>query len=80
MNRFGSAFVLLACGSLGAVLAVALLLLIPTDSAPHGYRELITQEFPVLVFAVGMGFGAGVLIGLLWSVLQRFFAAIAPRA
>jgi hypothetical protein len=70
----------MACGSLGAVLSVAFLLIIPTDGAPHGYSELITEELPVLIFAVGMGIGVGVLVALLWSVLQRLFAANAPRA
>lgn len=80
MNRLGSAFLFLACGSLGAVLSVALLLMIPTDGAPHGYRELLANDLPVLVLTTGIGFGVGVLIVLLWSGLQRLFAADAPRA
>jgi hypothetical protein len=80
VNQVGSVVVLLACGTLGAVLSVVLLLLIPTDGAPNGYREMVSHELPVLVFAIGMGFGLGVLIALLGSIVQRFFAAIAPRA
>jgi len=80
VNRLGSAFLFLACGSLGAVLSVTLLLLIPTDGAPHGYRELIAHDLPVLVFAAGMGFAVGALMALLWSILQRIFAVNAPRA
>ncbi len=79
MNRLGSMLLMLACGSLGAVLSVAFLLMIPTDGA-HGFRALIADELPVVVFASGMGFGVGVLIALLWSVLQRLFAPSAPRA
>jgi hypothetical protein len=79
VNRYGSAFMFLACGFLGAVLSVVFLLIIPTDGGPHGYREMIADELPVLVFAVGMGVGVGLLIALLWSVLQRFFAAFPPR-
>jgi hypothetical protein len=76
VNRLGSTLLMLACGSLGAVLSVAFLLMIPTDGA-HGLRALIADELPVLVFAAGMGFGVGVLI--LWSLLQRLFAPSAPR-
>jgi acyl-coenzyme A synthetase/AMP-(fatty) acid ligase len=75
VNRLGSAFLFLACGSLGAVLSVTFLLMIPTDGG-----ELITDDLPVLVIAAGMGFAAGAMIALLWSVLQRFFAVNAPRA
>lgn len=80
MNQFGSTLIAAACGIIGAVLAVALLLIIPTDGAHDGYWELIANDLPVLVFAVGMGFGGGVLIALLWSVLQWIFAANQPRA
>ncbi len=80
MNRLGSALLFLACGSLGAVLSVTLLLLIPSDGAPLGYRELIANDLPVLVFAAGVGFGVGLMIALLWSGLQRLFAVNAPRA
>jgi hypothetical protein len=80
VNRLGSAFLFLACGSLGAVLSVTFLLMIPTDGASHGYREAIADDLPVLVIAAGMGFAVGALIALLWSVLQRLFAVNAPRA
>jgi hypothetical protein len=69
----------LACGSLGAVLSVILLLMIPTDGG-SGYRELIANDLPVLVFAVGIGFGVGMLVALLWSLLHRLFAPHAPGA
>lgn len=80
MNQLGTALIVLACGTAGAVLSVAFLLMIPTDGASHGYRALIAEDLPVLVFTVAMGFGLGVLIALVWSVLQRLFAANAPRA
>jgi hypothetical protein len=70
----------LVCGSLGAVFSVALLLMIPTDGTHNGYRELIVNDPPVLVLAAGIGFAVGVLIALLWSVLQRLFPANAPGA
>jgi hypothetical protein len=80
VSQFWSTLVLLACGSVGAVLSVALLLVIPTDGAPHAYRELLSDDLPVLIFAAGLGFGVGALVALLWSLLQRFFAADVPRA
>jgi hypothetical protein len=80
VNQLGSTLFILICGILGAALSVAFLLWIPTDGAAHGYRELIADELPVIVFAAGIGFGVGVLIALLWSVLQRVFAPNAPRA
>jgi hypothetical protein len=80
VSRFGSAVFFLVCGVVGAVVSVTLLLMVPSDGAPLGYRELIADDLPVLVFATGMGFGLGILIALLWSVLQRIFAVNAPRA
>jgi hypothetical protein len=80
VNRFGSAFFFVACGALGAALSVTLLLLIPTDGGPDGYRELIANDLPVLVFTAVMGLCVGVLIAVLWSFLQRIFAVRVPRA
>jgi hypothetical protein len=80
VNRLGLTFVVLACGAVGAALSVALLLMIPTDGVHNGYHELLTNDLPVLVFVTGLGFGLGVLIALLWSILQRLFAANTPGA
>jgi len=80
VNRPGLTFFALACGAVGAVLSVALLLMIPTDGVHSGYHELLTNDLPVLVFVTGLGFGIGVMIALLWSILQRLFAANTPRA
>lgn len=79
MSRVGLTFLVLTCGGIGAVLSVALLLMIPTDGVHDGYRELIANDLPVLVFVTGMGFGIGALIALVWLALQWLFAANAPR-
>jgi len=70
---------MLVVGALGAVMSVAFLLM-ADGGAPHGYAALIANELPVLIVAAGLGFGAGMLIALLWSVLQRLFAVDAPPA
>jgi hypothetical protein len=70
---------MLVLGALGAVMAVAFLLM-ADGGAPHGYGALIANELPVLIVAAGMGFGVGMLIALLWSVLQRLLAVNAPPA
>lgn len=80
MNRLGSIIIVLACGTLGAALSIALLALIPIDGATRGYGDLLAADLPVLVFALGMGFGIGVLLKFLWSGLQSLFATSAPPA
>lgn len=77
MTQSKSVVLMLALGALGAAISTAFLLV--TDGAPHGYGQLIGQEGPVLVVVAGMGFCAGMLIALLWSVLQQVFTANAPR-
>jgi len=71
---------MLAFGTLGAVLSLGLLLMIPTDGATRDTTQLISGDLPVLIFALAMGFGAGMLMVALWSVVQRLFAVGAPRA
>jgi hypothetical protein len=79
VNQLGLTFFVLSCGTVGAVLSVALLLIIPTDDVHNGFQELIANDLLVLVFATGMGSGIGALVALLWLVLLRLFAANAPR-
>jgi hypothetical protein len=74
-----SAVLMLALGTLGTVLSVTLLLMLPTDGTPLGLNQLLGKELPVLVFTIGVGFGFGVLIVALWPILQWLFEARVPR-
>jgi hypothetical protein len=69
---------MLVLGTIGTVLSVTLLLMLPTD-VPLGWNQLFGKELPVLVFAIGVGFGFGVLIVALWPILQWLFEAHVPR-
>ena len=79
MTQARSVVLMLVLGALGAVMSVAFLLMADGGGA-HGYGALIANELPVLIVAAGMGFGAGMLVALLWSGLQRLFAVSAPPA
>lgn len=79
MSQFGSALFFVVCGAIGAALSVTLLLLVPTDGAPLGYRELIANDLPALIFTAAIGLCVGVLIAALWAMLQRIFAVRVPR-
>ncbi len=73
MTNLRSVLLMLMLGTLGAVLSVAVLLVIPTDGGPLGYKQLLANDLPVLIFAIGSGFLIGVLIAALWPVLQWLF-------
>lgn len=75
-----STLLMLVLGTLGAGLSVAVLLMIPTDAAPADYGRSIAEQLPVLVFVGGAGFGMGILVAVVWSIAQRFFATHVPRA
>jgi hypothetical protein len=80
VTPFRSTLLLLATGMLGAGLALAVLLVIPTDAAPSEYGRLLSEELPVLVFVAATGFGMGVLVAFMWGMAQRLLARHAPRA
>jgi hypothetical protein len=80
VTQFRSVALLLVLGTLGAMVSMVFLLIIPSDGVTMGYRQLIGEDLPVLVFVAGTGFGMGALIAVLWLFLQRLFAVQAPRA
>jgi hypothetical protein len=80
VTPFRSTLLLLATGMLGAGLALAVLLVIPTDAAASEYGRLLSEELPVLVFVAATGFGMGVLVAFMWGMTQRLLARHAPRA
>lgn len=81
MTNFKSVVLMLVLGLLGALMSGAALLMTDvTDGTFDGYGNWFSEQFPVLAVVVAMGFVAGMLIALLWSVLQQIFATNAPRA
>lgn len=76
MTPSRSVLLMLVLGILGAAVSASMLLM--TDSAPQGYGELIAKDLPVLIVAAGLGFGAGMLVALLWSALMGLLAAYIP--
>jgi hypothetical protein len=70
---------MLALGTLGAVVAVGFLLMTPPDADPSAYGRLADQELPVLVLVAGAGFAIGSLFAMAWAIVQRAFAPVTPR-
>ena len=79
MLSIKATLLMLALGTLGAVLAVGFLLMTPSDIAPNEYSRLADQELPVLVLVAGAGFAIGSLIAMAWAIVQRAFAPASPR-
>lgn len=76
MTQSRSMALMLALGAMGA--AVAAIALLAMDGAPDGYAALVNEDLPALIVAAVIGFLGGMLVALLWSGLQRYFAPSLP--
>ena len=79
MLSIKATLLMLALGTLGAVLSVAFLLIVPSDAGAIAYGRLADQQLPVIVLVAGAGFAIGSLIAMAWSIVQRAFAPASPR-
>jgi len=70
-----SVVLMVIVGLLGAILSgAALLLTALADETFEGYGSWIADELAVLAVVTVIGFVAGMLVALLWSVLLNLFA------
>ena len=74
MLSIKSTLLMLALGTLGAVLSVGFLLIIPSDAGSIEHSGLVDQQLPVVVLVGGAGFAIGSLIAMAWAIVQRAFA------
>lgn len=78
MHQMRAALLMLAVGSVGGALSIAYLLMLPSDGVPGGLNRLMSEQLNILVIAGAMGFGLGVLLVCVWSLVQRLFVVSAP--